>query len=155
MRIADLWLLSFLIPTAVGLFPAADASDPTVGPGRSPGLVSPLVLLFADERLYLCPLCGTQFLAARSRMAARYGEDRIWIVITSDGEESSAKTQEAVARRIRIFLRAHGCLSPLLLDSGSVFRKAVGPGLGFILDAATGALEVIPDGNVSFGKERP
>lgn len=109
------------------------------GPFRESAAQQTIAVMIADQSLYLCPLCGEQFLSAYRRLAARLGPDAVWVVVPSDGTEAapSSGAGEAAARRIRLYLRSRGCPAPVLLDRSGYFHSKEGkPGIpGFVLDS--------------------
>ena len=129
---------------AAALVPAAllVLSFPTVASPAAQHPRGALVLLVADQSLYLCPLCGERFMAACRALAARYGPDSVWVIVSPAGEGSvspSGDFKAAVGKRIRAFLRANGCTAAVILDANGSFRI---PGrilpAGWLFDQASG-----------------
>lgn len=157
MRVIDRALAVAVFPAAVFFFLAA-GSFPGLSP-ESPSLERQAqVVIFADQSLYLCPLCGERFMADYRLLASRHGEERIWIVVSPEPDEESAGiSPEAAAKRIRVYLNWKGCPAPVLADRSGVFR-AVGSrtaGSALVLDAAAGLVEILPAASTGRAGKRP
>jgi len=150
MAIAVIPALAFFVSTS-GSFSGFPPKSPSLGRQT-------LVVIFADQSLYLCPLCGERFMADYRLLASRHGQERIWVVFSPESDEESAGiSPEAAAKRIRVYLRLKGCPSPVLVDRSGVFR-AVGSratSSGLVLDAAAGSVENLPAARMGITGKRP
>jgi hypothetical protein len=158
MRAVDSWLrLTALLAVSAML----QAGGPSAGAGqvRDPAVPGTLVVLIADQSLYLCPLCGERFISAYRRLAARFGHGALVIVVSPDVRETgpTAASGEAAARRIKTYLRTNGCRAPVLLDRSGCLHPPEGKTEipGFVLDSSSGLVERLDRADSAPRGDRP